>query len=141
MARIELTAKDLRGAFPEFKDECKYPNGYVDRFLTQASMFISRDSGVIKDDVRKLAIQYMACHLMSLSAVAGDGTATGNDGNIITSSHIGSVSVSIQPPVARDAYEQWIQSTPYGKAYWALLRANHPTGFFMVGSPRAFGIR
>lgn len=141
MSQVELNVKDLRDAFPEFSDEAKYPEKYLERFLTQASMYISRHSGVIRDDVRLLAIQYMACHLMSLSAMAGDGTLTGNDGNIVTSSHIGSVSVSIQPPVARNAYEQWIQSTPYGKALWALLQANHPTGFFWVGTPRAFGIR
>lgn len=141
MLQIDVNVKSLREAFPEFADECVYPDGYIKRFLTQATMYISRDNRVLRAEVRELGILYMACHLMSLSAVDGKGNTTGNDGNIITSSHIGSVSVSIQAPIARDSFEQWIQSTPYGKAYWALLKANNPTGVFWVGTPRAFGIR
>lgn len=141
MSEIVLDVKELREAFPEFKSECLYPNGYLERFLTQATMYISKENRVLRPEVRKLAIQYMACHLVSLSAVDGKGNASGNDGNIVTSSSVGSVSVSIQPPIARDAFEQWIQSTPYGKAYWSLLIANNPTGVFWVGTPRAFGIR
>ena len=141
MSQIDVDVKSLREAFPEFASEQKYPDGYIKRFLTQATMYISRDNRVLRAEVRELGIQYMACHLMALSAVDGKGNATGNDGNIVVSSHVGSVSVSIQAPIARDSFEQWIQSTPYGKAYWALLRANNPTGVFWVGTPRAFGIR
>lgn len=139
--QIELKEKELREAFPEFASECMYPDGYLKRFLTLASSYISTTNFHLKPEVRLLAIQYMACHLMTLSPVDAKGNATGADGNIITGSHIGNVSVSIQPPVARDAYEQWIQSTPYGKAYWALLKANTPTSVHWVGTPRAFGIR
>lgn len=141
MAQITVGVKDLREAFPEFNDVTLYPDGYLERFITQATMYISTDNRVLRPEVRKLAIEYMACHLMSLSATDGAGNATGNDGNIVTSSHIGSVSVSIQAPIARDAFEQWIQSTPYGKAYWALLTANNPTGIFWIGTPRLRGIR
>lgn len=141
MAGIELKAKDLREAFPEFANECKYPDGYLNRFLTQATAYISDYDCKLRPQVRLLAIQYMACHLMSLASVDAAGNSTGADGNIVTSSHVGNVSVSIQAPIARDAFEQWIQSTPYGKAYWALLSANNPTGIFYIGTPRAFGIR
>lgn len=141
MAEIELKTKDLREAFPEFADECKYPDGYINRFLTQATAYISNYNCKLRPQVRLLAIQYMTCHLITLASVDASGNATGADGNIVTSSHVGNVSVSIQPPIARDAFEQWIQSTPYGKAYWALLTANNPTGIFYVGTPRVFGIR
>lgn len=141
MAQITVSVQDLRGAFPEFGNETQYPDAYIERFITQATMYISTDNRVLRPDVRKLAIEYMACHLMSLTAQDAAGNATGNDGNIVTSSHIGSVSVSIQAPIARNAFEQWIQSTPYGKAYWALLTANNPTGVFWIGTPRLRGVR
>ena len=141
MSEIELKAKDLREAFPEFASECKYPDGYINRFLTQATAYISNYNCKLRPQVRLLAIQYMACHLMSLTATDAGGNATGADGNIVTSSSVGNVSVSIQAPIARDAFEQWIQTTPYGKAYWALLTANNPTGIFYIGTSRAFGIR
>lgn len=140
---VNVTVSELRNAFPEFGDVSKYPNEYIQRFITMASMFITKDSGRIKDDVRVLALEYMTCHLMTLSAIDGQGNAQGdgNSGGVLSSAHIESVSVAYQTAIANDMFEQWIQSTPYGKMYWALLSANNPAGIYWVGSPRAFGIR
>ncbi|MBP5789225.1 MAG: DUF4054 domain-containing protein [Neisseriaceae bacterium] len=140
---VSVTVAELKLAFPEFSDSTKYPDAYVQRFITMATMYISTVSGVIRDNVRVLAIEYMACHLMTLSAVDGAGNAQGdgNAGGILASAHIESVSVAFQGVIASDAFEQWIQSTPYGKMLWALLSVNNPTGIYWVGSPRAFGIR
>lgn len=140
---VNVTVLELRNAFPEFGDVSKYPNEYIQRFITMASMFITKDSGRIKDDVRVLALEYMTCHLMTLSAIDGQGNAQGdgNSGGVLSSAHIESVSVAYQTAIAKDMFEQWIQSTPYGKMYWALLSANNPAGIYWVGSPRAFGIR
>lgn len=140
---VNVTVAELRLAFPEFANTTTYPDAYIQRFITMASMFITKDSGRIKDDVRVLALEYMTCHLMTLSAVDGQGKAQGdgNGGAMIASAHIESVSVAFQTAIANNSFEQWIQSTPYGKMYWALLSANNPAGIYWVGSPRAFGIR
>lgn len=140
---VNVTVAEFRLAFPEFDSTTKYPNAYIERFITQATMYISTQSGIIRDDVRKLAIEYMVGHLITLSAVDGQGNAQGdgNSGGVLTSASIESVSVAFQGVIAKDAFEQWIQSTPYGKMYWALLEANTPTGVFWVGSPRIHGIR
>lgn len=140
---VNVTVAEYRLALPEFSDTTKYPNAYIERFITQATMYISTQSGIIRDDVRKLAIEYMVGHLITLSAVDGQGNAQGdgNSGGVLTSASIESVSVAFQAVIAKDAFEQWIQSTPYGKMYWALLEANTPTGVFWVGSPRIHGIR
>lgn len=140
---VVVTVENLRNAFPEFGDASKYPNEYIQRFITMATMYISTVSGIIRDDVRILAIEYMACHLMTLSAIDGQGNAQGdgNSGGVLSSASIESVSVAFQAVIASDAFEQWIQSTSYGKMYWALLQANTPTGIYWVGVKRAFGIR
>ena len=141
---VSVSVADLRSAFPEFGSVTKYPNAYIQRFITQAELYISTVSGRIRDDVRVLAIEYMTCHLMTLSAIDGGGNInsdSGSAGGVLASSTIDSVSVSFQGLVAGTAFEQWIQSTPYGKMYWALLQANNPVGVHYVGSPRAFGIR
>lgn len=140
---VVVTVENLRNAFPEFGDTSKYPNEYIQRFITMATMYISTVSGIIRDDVRILAIEYMTCHLMTLSAIDGQGNAQGdgNSGGVLSSASIESVSVAFQAVIASDAFEQWIQSTPYGKMYWALLQANTPTGIYWVGVKRAFGIR
>ena len=141
---VNVTVAEFRLAFPEFADTTKYPDAYIQRFITMASRFITKDSGRIKDDVRVLALEYMTGHLITLSAVDGKGNAQGDGssaGGVLLSAHIESVSVAYQSAIANSMFEQWIQSTPYGKMYWALLSANNPAGIYWVGSPRAFGIR
>ena len=86
----------------------------------------------------------MAGHLITLAnpdAQTGSSTSAGNVAGFETSASVGGVSVSLQAPVARDAYETWINSTGYGQQYWALLTAVNPTGVHYVGTPRLFGIR
>lgn len=141
---VVVTVSDFRGALPEFNDANAYPDAYIQRFITQAEMYISTQSGRLRDNVRKLAIEYMTAHLITLSATDGTG-ATKSDsssaGMTLASASIDSVSVSYQGLIAKDAFEQWIQSTLYGRLYWALLSANNPVGIHYVGTPRAFGIR
>lgn len=144
MAEITVTVADMRAAFPEFGSETQYPDAFLQRFLTEATCFISTRNYRLRPQVRILAIEYMAAHLMTLSAVNGDGTpnASFSDaGGAVTSAHIDGVSVSMQAPIASDAFAQWIQTTPYGKALWALLTANNPVGVFWCGNPKAWGIR
>ena len=140
---VSVSVAEFRLALPEFADTTKYPDTYIQRFITQSTMFITTDSGIIKDDVRALAIEYMTAHLITLAAVdgAGNANADSNSGGVLTSASIDSVSVAFQAVIAKDAFEQWIQSTPYGKLYWALLSANMPTGVYWVGTPRLHGIR
>ena len=140
---VNVTVAEFRLALPEFASVTKYPEAYIQRFITQSTMFITNQSGIIRDDVRILAIEYMTAHLITLAAVDGAGNATDqtNSGGVLTSASIDSVSVAFQAVIAKDAFEQWIQSTPYGKLYWALLSANMPGGIFWVGSPKVFGIR
>lgn len=140
---VVVTVQNLRQAFPEFSDTTKYPDAYIQRFITMATMYISTVSGRIRDDVRVLAIEYMTCHLMTLSAIDGKGNAQGdgNGGGVLTSASIESVSVAFQAVIANNSFEQWIQSTPYGKMYWALLQANNPAGIYWVGNLRPWGVR
>lgn len=140
MSSVEITVVDLKEAFPEW---ASYPDGYCQRFLTQATAYISTTNFKIRPEVRVLAIQYMAGHLITLASMDADGNSKhdGTAGSNIVSSSVDNVSISLQAPIAKDAFEQWIQSTPYGKAYWALLTANNPLGVYFVGNPRAFGIR
>lgn len=144
MSSVIVTVDDFREAFPNFSDTEQYPDAYLERFLTQAQSYISTYNFRIRPEVRLLAIQYMAGHLMTLWGTQGQnngGLGDNTAGSVITSAHIDSVSVSMQAPIASNAFAQWIQTTPYGKAFWALLTANNPIGVYWAGTPRAFGIR
>jgi len=143
MSEVIVTVQSFRTAFPEF-DATNYPDELAQRFLTMATAYISTKNYHLKPAVRLLLIELMAAHLITLAeidptthSVKTSGSAAGFE----TSATVGGVSVSLQAPIARNAFEQWINSTGYGQQYWALLVANVPTPIHWVGTPNAFGIR
>lgn len=142
MSAVEITVKDFRCKFPEF-DLANYPDNVLCRYLDMATAYCSTTNFRIRPKVRILLIELMAAHLITLagidpiSHVATNSSATGFE----TSATIDGVSVSKQAPIARNAFEQWINSTGYGQQYWALLVANTPTPIHYVGNPETFGIR
>ena len=141
MSEVVITVSDFKAAFPEFGS---LTDAVATRFLTQAQAYISTHNFRIRPQVRVLAIQLMAGHLITLAKIdptSGNATGTGGSAGFEVSASVGGVSVSLAAPVARDAFESWINSTGYGQQYWALLKANNPTGVHYIGTPRAFGIR
>lgn len=141
MSVVTVQVSDLTSAFPQFSDETIYPSSLIQNFITQAECYISTTNYQITPEQRILLIELMACHLMTLNNIV-NGEVTGmNNTGVVQSSSIGDVSVSLVPPIAKDAFELWIQSTPYGQQYWALLTALNPTGIYWIGCPRPFGVR
>lgn len=143
MSEVNVTVSDFRGAFPEF-DATNYPDTLVQRFLTMSTAYISTKNYHIKSSVRILLIELMCAHLITLAEIDPTTHTVKSAGSVAgfeTSASVGGVSVSLQAPIARNAFEQWINSTGYGQQYWALLVANVPTPIHYVGTPRAFGIR
>lgn len=143
-SEIILTPAMFREAFPEFEDTNIYPDALLQRYITTAGLYVSKYKYWLKEDVQLLALEYMTAHLITLfNPSQGDQTSVGGTtagGNVLSAS-VGQVSVSMQAPIASDAYAQWIQSTAYGKALWALLAAHIPAGMWFPGNPRPWGIR
>ena len=141
MSEVVITVSDFKAAFPEFSS---LTDAICTRFLTQAQAYISTHNFRIRPQVRVLAIQLMAGHLLTLAKIdptSGNATSTGNAAGFEVSASVGGVSVSLAAPVSRSAFESWINSTGYGQQYLALMTANNPTGVHYIGTPRAFGIR
>lgn len=143
MSEVVITLADFRTAFPEF-DTTNYPDAVCNRFLIMAQSYCSTTNFRIKPATRILLIQLMTAHLITLAKIDPTTHSVSSMGDITgfeTSANVGGVSVTLQAPIARDAFEQWINSTGYGQQYWALLVANTPTGVHYVGTPRFMGIR
>lgn len=143
MSVVEVTAQMFKEAFPEFDKEA-YTDAILNRYIIMAEAYCSTKNWRIKPAVRILLIELMAAHLITLAGLdpvtgiaKGSASATGFE----TSASVGGVSVSLQAPIAKNAFEQWINSTGYGQQYWALLTANISTPFHYIGTPRAFGIK
>lgn len=141
MSEVVITVSDFKAAFPEWSS---LSDAVAQRFLTQAQAYISTHNFRIRPAVRVLAIQLMAGHLLTLAKIdptTGNSTGTGNSAGFEVSATVGGVSVSLAAPVARDAFESWINSTGYGQQYLALMTANNPTGVHYIGAARPWGIR
>ena len=145
MSYVDINVTDFRDAFPEFANTTKYPNAYVNRHLAVAQIYISNQNFLIRPNVRKLAIQYMAAHLITLETTDANGNFVGwsdmATGGAVTSSHIGDVSVSLHPPIATEEWELWLESTPYGKMLISLLELQKPTFIYKMGRPNPWGIK
>jgi hypothetical protein len=143
MSSVEISVEGFRCHFPEFI-LATYSDETVCRYLCQAEAYCSTTNFRIRPKVRVLLIYLMTAHLITLAGInSSNGLAT-NAGDITgfeTSASIDGVSVSKQAPIARNAFEQWINSTGYGQQYWAMLTANVPTPIHYVGNPETFGIR
>lgn len=142
MSQVSITVSQFQQDFPEFNS---IDEQVLESMLKRAQLYISTQNYRISPEVRTMAIELMTAHLLTIyqantNSNNGDlGSQT--NGALIASATIEGVSISLQAPIASNAFEQWIQSTSYGKEYWALLKVNNPVGVFWVGSPRAFGIR
>ena len=145
MDRVVITVGDIRAAFPEYDNAVKYKDAYIERHIATAEVFISDKNYIIRPEVRKLAIEYMTAHLMYLENLAADGSFVGWDDSAtsgaVTSSHIGDVSVSLQPPIATEEWELWLEATPYGKMLLALLELQVPKHIYFPGKPNPWGIK
>lgn len=141
---VVVTEEYFRAAFPEFASKTTYTDALVTRFILMAEAYCSPRNYRIKPEVRVLLIELMTAHLITLNSIdptTHESTGSGDITGFETSASVGGVSVSLQAPIAKNAFEQWIQSTGYGQQYWALLVANVPTPVHYVGTPRAFGIK
>lgn len=144
MSEVVVTVGDFRSAFPEFSNTTNYTNALLTRFITMAEAYCSTKNFRVKPETRILLIELMTAHLITLNNIdptTHESTGSSEGAGFETSASVGGVSVSLQAPVAKNAFQTWINSTGYGQQYWALLVANNPTGVHYIGNPRVFGIR
>lgn len=127
---IVVTAEDLREVFPEFS-AATYSDAQLELYITLAANYISTlDSGLtLSFNQRVYALELMSAHLLMIGTqntannTSGGGTTGGVGGQIIHA-QIGSVSVSAAVPPNKTQLQYWLNSTPYGMQYYALLSAN-----------------
>jgi hypothetical protein len=131
MAIITITADQFRADFTEFSDVNKYSDESLGIFINRAYCYISRSTyGKLPQDVRTLAIELMVAHLLTIQDKINSNSASGQ----IASTSIDAISVSLVAPINRNAWQYWLNSTPYGMELLALLQAHSSAGLYYGGS-------
>lgn len=144
MSEVVVTPALFRSAFPEFSNVTNYTDALLTRFITMAEAYCSTKNFRVKPATRVLLIELMTAHLITLNNIdptTHESTGSSSISGFETSATIDGVSVSLQAPVAKNAFQTWINSTGYGQQYWALLVANNALGIHYCGVPNVFGIR
>lgn len=134
--RILFNATTFRELFPAFSDADTYPTIKLQLYWDTATAYINDVNGGcyvggMTLAQQTLALNYMTAHLLALSALIAAGSTPG----IETSATIDKISVTIQPPPARDSWQYWLQTTPYGAQLLALLQVAAVGGFYYGGFP------
>lgn len=127
--------------FSEFADDAKWPRAMVEGAAKRARFYIPiwSQCDYLDGEDREYARGLLTAHIMitaKQNAAAMDQAALAPGGaaggmmttlpgtGIVTSASIGSVSYSKTLPQSKDAYEFWLNQTPYGIELQAFL-ANH----------------
>lgn len=128
MVDTPVTVMDFITDFPEF---CSMDENKIKAMFKRASCFIEVENNpCFGGECAIMAYELIVAHLLSISKKMEQNAQTG----FVSSSSIGSVSVSLVAPTNRTQLEYWLNQTPYGQQYLALLRAKTPTGMYLGGS-------
>jgi hypothetical protein len=131
-------AAAFRAQFPAFTNDVKYPDTQLEGYFTMAGCYIHPcDWFMLHGACLQLALNLMVAHLAYTNAqvLAGNG-ATG----VVTGASIDKVSVSLQAPPTKNAWQAWLATTPYGMQLWALIKTK-ALPFAVGGLPERQGFR
>lgn len=136
---IELDIEAFRLEFYEFDDREKYTDGEIDLRFKTAKIYISDEVDFTVDSVAQQTelLYLMTAHLLRIL----EQTSRGGDNRITQSTSVGSVSISLTPPPAKNQYSWWLSTTPYGQRLLALKSQLSAGGFYLGGSNVSSGFR
>lgn len=135
MATQVFNVTAFKAQFPEFAaTDPTALQGYWD----MGTAYLNPNDGwLMSGATLLLALNLMTAHMARIFTMIG----AGQDAGVTTSASEGSVSVSLQPPPAKTAFQQWLSSTPYGLQLRALLNAKSAGGFYVAGLPELAAFR
>ncbi len=135
---IVFDLADFRVRFPEFANIVDYPDATLQTFFGVATCYVTNaDNPCLSEACLTEALYLMTAHLLAVNKLATEGKTP----SFVTSSTVGSVSVSRQPPPQSDQWIWWLNLTPYGMQVATLLSAAGVSGFYVGGAPERSAFR
>lgn len=127
----------FRKLFPAMASETTYPSEVIEAQWFQAQCFIS-EGKTLRGSCFENVLYLMTAHLVWSNWLISQGQTTAN---VVTGATISKVSVSMQPPPAKSAWQFWLSTTPYGLQLWALLNIKAAGGAYIGGLPERTGFK
>ena len=127
----------FRANFKEYADATLYPDVTLQTYFEIATNYIENSSFNYLSPVLPHALNLMTAHQLRIN----DALMSGDNGLLVTSSHIGDVDITLTPPETKNSFEYWLSTTPYGIQLNALLKMYSIGGFYIGGSPERANFR
>lgn len=128
----------FRISYPAFASTVNFPDATLQLFWNNGTAYIANSNyGWLNCDKRYLALTLMTAHLAQLSVLIANGQVP----NIIQSSTIDKITVTLTPPPVPNQWRWWLCITAYGQQLLALLQVNSAGGFYIGGFPERQGFR
>lgn len=136
MATVIFSPVLFREQFPAFQCTPPVSDETLQMFFDTATLYINncgygRRIGGLTIGQRTRCLYLMTAHLLAISRAAVNNDVVG----VLTQATVDKVSVTLQPPPAPNAWEYWLQSTPYGQQLLALLQVAGAGGLYVGGRP------
>lgn len=132
---IQYNDTTFRALFPAFESTVTYPEVALQAYWNTASAYISDVNGGcyvggLSLAQQTLALNQMTAHLVALNALI----LAGQQPSILTAAGIDKINVTIEPPPAKNMWQYWLQTTPYGQMLLALLQVAGVGGLYVPGA-------
>lgn len=139
MATLTFDVTLFRTQFPAFSSSTTFPTVTLQMYWDMATIYVNDEGayGSLQAVKRQTAINMMTAHLTAISVIVAAGETVGYE----QAATIDKASVTLTPPVARNAYQWWLNTTPYGQQLLALLQAVAVGGFYVGGSANVLAFR
>ena len=138
MADITFDIAAFRLAFPAFASVAAYPDLTVQGYWDAAICYINPNNyGYLQGASRARALNLMTAHLLAIQDIIKSGQQVG----FTTQATIDKISVAMQAPPSANAWQYWLNTTPYGMQLLALLGAKGVGGLYIGGLPERAGFR
>ena len=121
----------FRALFPAYANPTTYPQAAIQVYWDTATAYVSNRHGGcyiggMNPAQQTLALNQMTAHLLCLAGLI----ATGQTPGVMVGATIDKISVTMEPPPAPNAWQYWLQTTPYGQQLLALLQVASVGGFY-----------
>ncbi len=132
MPCINYNDAAFRALFPAYANNAQYPTSMLQAFWDTATAYVSNRNGGCYTGALTLAQQTLALNQMTAHLVYLNGLiAVGNTPGILTGATIDKVNVTLEPPPIKNAWQYWLNQSPYGQQLLALLSVASVGGFYV----------
>lgn len=117
----------FRTMYPAFSNATTFPDETLQMYWDQVGGIIANTTyGFLPQQSGPMALYLLTAHLADI----GNMILSGQTPTVTTAAGIDKISVTLLPPPAKDFFQFWLSSTPYGVQLLALLDAASVGGFY-----------